>query len=122
MNTDELRLFGSNMVIKSIEEYIDNHPDEFAELHSNFAHLTENNPDAVHWHSDIDIYVKSVRLSMGIPTDTFLATMYHAGQSQLEYIQEKTKSNNNQILMSLYSLQFLFEYGSQYFLNKKNNL
>ena len=118
MNADELRLFGSNMIVKSIQEYIDNHPDEFKVLHTRFQELTENDADAVHWHSDIDVYVKSDRLVEGPPKDTIHSKMYADGAIQLQYINENTNLNNNQILMNLYSLQFFFEYGSQYFLSK----
>jgi len=122
MNADELRLFGSNMIVKSIKEYIDNHTDEFKELHNRFQQLTKNDPDVIHWHSDVDVYVKSVRLAEGPPKDTIRSKMYADGELQLKYIKENTNLNNNQILMNLYALQFFFEYGSQYFLNKNDNI
>lgn len=110
MNDNELRLFGFNLINKSIEYYIDNHTDDFQKLFNSFKELTKEDKDGMHWHSDIDVYLKTRNLDIQKPN--------LIGETQLNYLKQNTNMNDNNIILNLYSLQYFFEYGSKYYITK----
>lgn len=113
MNDHQLRLFGINLVNKSIENFIDNNLTQFELLYNSFMELTKDDKDAVHWHSDIDVYLKMRNLN--VRNEIALKK----GQSQIQYLENELNSfNNNEIMLSLYSLQYFFEYGCKYYVSK----
>lgn len=110
MNDNELRLFGLSLLNKSIEYYIDNHTDEFEKLYNSFRELTAQDKDGMHWHSDIDVYIKNRNLDIKNPN--------LIGKSQLKYLKENTNKSENNIVLNLYSLQYFFEYGAEFYNQK----
>jgi aminopeptidase N len=113
MNDHQLRLFGINLVNKSIENFIDNNLTQFELLYNTFMELTKDNKDDVHWHSDIDVYLNTCNL------DVRNELLVKKGETQLQFLENELNGiNNNNIMLSLYSLQYFFEHGCKYYISK----
>lgn len=102
MNQNEFRLYGMEVVCKAIEKWIDENENEFLTLYEQFLEYTCIDRDNFHWHSNIDVYLKSKDLDSRKNT-----MMFENGKQEFEYLCDKIgldKSTN--ILLNLYAVQF----------------